>query len=392
MGITACNCLKDDTNNKGQVRENKNDIVFEADASSSAVEKIQSNWKGFKVRSQYNQFKFELNVPGVEIHPSQTIDRTNENIENTEKKLGKYNLPNKREDFNNNTSSTRVYSILYPDNTIYIGSFDKTGKKEGFGTLFLPDGSKYTGEFREDKICGEGRIIYAEGDYYEGRFDNNKPNGEGVFEKIKEGVIYQGQWKDEMKWGVGKESRSDGSFYVGEHYKDMKHGRGVFTWSDGSCYEGSFNCNDIDGFGRIVYCDMKLFVGYWKCNKIDGKGIFLWPDNKCYIGYYENDKKNGFGIFLFCNGKKYEGFWLNGKQHGYGICSFKGVVRLGEWRYGKKIRWVGGLEKIDSSSPLQPTIENIKHNSQDIMTFSNTLGITDIEDENLKAKLISLKL
>jgi hypothetical protein len=55
---------------------------------------------------------------------------------------------------------------------------------------------------------------------------------------------------------------------------------------------------------------------------------------------YKEDKKSGYGIFYWPDGRKYEGSWFNGKQSGYGIMIINGLKRYGEWKIGKKIRWI----------------------------------------------------
>jgi hypothetical protein len=46
------------------------------------------------------------------------------------------------------------------------------------------------------------------------------------------------------------------------------------------------------------------------------------------------------------DGRKYIGHWLNGKQHGKGTyVSAKGDSREGEWREGKRERWLSKSSK-----------------------------------------------
>jgi hypothetical protein len=61
-----------------------------------------------------------------------------------------------------------------------------------------------------------------------------------------------------------------------------------------------------------------------------------------YRGEYFNDKKHGDGIFLWPNGKSYDGNWDKGKQHGIGyyIDSKKGFRKKGEWKHGKRVKWL----------------------------------------------------
>jgi hypothetical protein len=48
-------------------------------------------------------------------------------------------------------------------------------------------------------------------------------------------------------------------------------------------------------------------------------------------------------VFTWPDGRKYEGNWFNGKQHGTGTYhTSKGEVKQGEWKEGKRVRWIGG--------------------------------------------------
>lgn len=42
------------------------------------------------------------------------------------------------------------------------------GKRDGNGEQVWPNGTKYTGEWRNDQMNGQGRIEYANGNSYEG--------------------------------------------------------------------------------------------------------------------------------------------------------------------------------------------------------------------------------
>ena len=70
----------------------------------------------------------------------------------------------------------------------YVGDFNNS-KRHGKGVL---DTHKvhYEGEFKNDKLCGKGRIVFKlEGHYYEGEFSENEINGYGTF-KWKNGDSY----------------------------------------------------------------------------------------------------------------------------------------------------------------------------------------------------------
>jgi len=84
----------------------------------------------------------------------------------------------------------------------------------GSGVKTWVDGSKYTGEFLNDKANGKGVLIWPEGKY-EGYFKNDRFEGKGT-EILKE------------------------SQYSGQFYKGKKHGKGAKIWKNKTKYVGDF--------------------------------------------------------------------------------------------------------------------------------------------------------
>ena len=64
------------------------------------------------------------------------------------------------------------------------------GKEKGVGTLSLPDGSKYVGEYKVGKKDGQGTYTYANGNNY---------------------IV---EWKDREYVGWGTYTRAKGSMFV----------------------------------------------------------------------------------------------------------------------------------------------------------------------------------
>ena len=52
-------------------------------------------------------------------------------------------------------------TVLMPDGYMYEGEFKK-GMKHGKGVLITPGGDKYIGNFKKDKFDGYGKFIYAD--------------------------------------------------------------------------------------------------------------------------------------------------------------------------------------------------------------------------------------
>jgi len=114
----------------------------------------------------------------------------------------------------------------------------------------------YTGELKDGKRHGKGKLVLRNGDVYIGSWEDNKKTGQGVY-LYSNGIKYNGQWKDDIMEGSG-------SFIfprTGVYYGDIKNGQmtgyGVFKYSDGSIYEG-----------------------YWKGGKWHGKGKYSLPDGR----------------------------------------------------------------------------------------------------------------
>jgi hypothetical protein len=112
---------------------------------------------------------FEVNLmPGTIVE----IDsiKIHENVSLTEQKLGDFVIEEKEliRYIENHKNMLKNYSILYQDGSIYYGYFSKSWEREGYGVLIFPDGAKYQGFFKNNKMHGRGRLVGIEGDYYEG--------------------------------------------------------------------------------------------------------------------------------------------------------------------------------------------------------------------------------
>ena len=60
-------------------------------------------------------------------------------------------------------------------------------------------------------------------------------NGQGTF-TFSDGSKYVGEWKDDKPYGQGTFTSPDGSKYVGEWKDGKRHGYGTMTSPDGSKY------------------------------------------------------------------------------------------------------------------------------------------------------------
>ena len=238
----------------------------------------------------------------------------------------------------------------WTDGSKYVGEY-KDDKRHGLGTFTWADGTKYVGGYKDSQPFGYGILIENEKEIkWIGQFDV-KPNGFMVYENpnsqvlignFKNGVLdekfenikpqckgnYSPQWTNcfgeviisEAKiifntYFLNGDPSSKGAFQILEG--------GMFPEREG-IYVGQFINGESEGQGVKTWNVLKsIYVGEWKNGYMHGKGILRRNDGEIYIGNYKQGKKNGYGTILYSDGKKYEGEFLNSFAHGKGICTFE---------------------------------------------------------------------
>ena len=111
----------------------------------------------------------------------------------------------------------KLVGPVYQDKFIFYGQFDsKKNQKVGRGKLVNREtGGLYEGYFRDDIPFGIGRIILQNGDYYEGFTQNMKPEGKGLLVVNEGKYIFNGEFKNGLKHGIGEEQRENGVLIKG---------------------------------------------------------------------------------------------------------------------------------------------------------------------------------
>lgn len=111
----------------------------------------------------------------------------------------------------------------------------------GYGEYYYKDGSIYVGEFYENLLHGEGKLILANGNTYEGEFEYGEYSGHGKHTF--------GNW-----------------IYVGQHYKGLRHGYGeLINNVTGEYYKGYFLDGFAHGYGETSWCgnEKTAIKGQW---------------------------------------------------------------------------------------------------------------------------------
>ena len=370
--------------------ESKNENKEHAEIALKKIKLIQRIWRLY----QHNKSKIKKtediskSILGIEIANLDPETLTTKSVIETEKRLGPFSiLPN-----NSHADKELIYKqIIYHNNTVYQGTLNQlTFQKEGIGTLYEEDQSKYIGEFKNDKFNGIGRLLFSDGSYYEGMFKDGKQNGYGKYEY--DNYTYIGNWVNDLKEGKGEEQFKDGTLFKGNFQKDQKNGLGHLIYPNGKSIEGYFHCDDeISGLVRMITEDNeKVSIGQWRNGVMNGVNLFHWNNNQKYIGEYKNFVKNGFGIFYWNDNSIYQGYWINGKQHGFGILmesieDSKWDIGLYEWRYGMEINKI--IENSEKYNIIKREIQN-QVNKLNIFCKEH-FSIDGIQDELFYDKIMN---
>ena len=122
---------------------------------------------------------------------------------------------------------------------------------------------------------------------YQGGYSNGKYNGYGRL-KYKDSVIYEGEWKDGLRYGHGICTDREGHRIVGTWQADTLIG-GIRTDSAG-IYRGDFDRNcTASGTGTYTAFDGEYYEGHWKDNMRTGFGFAIAPGAYLRLGeWYHN--------------------------------------------------------------------------------------------------------
>lgn len=123
--------------------------------------------------------------------------------------------------------SQQSCKILDPElaRGIYHGGC-KDGWANGYGEIeVVEEGegfSSYRGDFLDGKKHGKGSKLMPNGDRYTGDFRDDFRDGHGIY-----------VWGAKSPWA--------GDRYEGEYRRDLRQGWGVYQWSSGDRYEGAWD-------------------------------------------------------------------------------------------------------------------------------------------------------
>ena len=170
--------------------------------------------------------------------------------------------------------------------------------------MWYVDGSRYFGEWVDDQRHGRGTYEIQDTRATDaqnatkagilGFFFGNK-NSNGNSQEPKRRVQYMGEW-----------------------VKDKMCGNGLFYFDDGDVYDGQFADGQKHGIGSLRRSGGLEFVGEWVRDKLSeratwtGKGAYRLANGDLGIGVWLESKMNGHGVKHVKGKGKYVGYFFNG--------------------------------------------------------------------------------
>ena len=198
----------------------------------------------------------------------------------------------------------------------------------------------------------QGRYAYPSGTKYVGEWQDNKKNGRGM-DTYSSGAKYVGEFKDDEKHGQGTYTYNDGANYVGEFEKGEKSGKGTYTFKSGQKYVGDFKAGNFHGQGTTTYPNGTKYVGEFKDDKREGHGTYTFASGTIYVGEFKDGDFNGQGAMTYPNGEKYVGEFRSDKRHGQGTlyASNGSVKQAGVWGSGTLVRAASETQTAAVAAP-----------------------------------------
>ena len=181
--------------------------------------------------------------------------------------------------------------ITFKNNITYEGSLKygilNNEDPDSPCTLCFPDGTKYEGTLKNNRITGEGTYTFTNGATYKGTVLNGLRDGHGIY-KSADNIYYEGGWKNGLKHGKGKIIQG-GMELEGEWEKGILCGKCRVKWKSGNVFEGELKDNAMNGNGYMIwYNKNEKYMGQWKNNLQNGLGMHIWYDNNNENKFFRN--------------------------------------------------------------------------------------------------------
>lgn len=175
---------------------------------------------------------------------------------------------------------------------------------------------------RMEFLCGHAKNgtfteEYGPDSRYEGEFVNGLRHGRGKHEY--KGEVYDGFWKWDQRDGPGVHTAGDGSKTSGTWVAGQLSG--FVTIQDGKgqiVYQGEFKDGKRHGLGRQVFTSGDVYDGGWQNGKLHERGVYYFTNGDKLMGMWKEGLYDGVGVFYYADGsisrREYKGGLLMSVQ------------------------------------------------------------------------------
>lgn len=184
--------------------------------------------------------------------------------------------------------------LLDEEGGILEGAF-ANGKANGYGRQIMTNGL-YEGIFVDGQYA-KGKLLYDDKYTDEGEFKNNKMHGKGSRSYVKDGTKYVGDFVDDKFEGRGILTKANGNVYDGEWKNNLQNGYGTLRFPTGDKYEGQFFNGKMHGKGKKTW--YSNYTSY----------ISLRKDGKVVEGQFTEGNLNGEAMLTLPGGQPTKTMW-----------------------------------------------------------------------------------
>jgi len=225
--------------------------------------------------------------------------------------------------------------------------------------------------FQEHARTGTHVEQYGMDGQYEGDFMHGMRHGRGRYEF--RGEIYNGEWKWDQRHGEGELKCSDGSTIKGSFQNGKPHGMATVVDKNGAqIYEGEFKDGKRDGLGRQNFDSGDMYTGGWKNGRLHDRGVYYFSNGDRLNGMWKEGVYDGVGIFFYADGSKSRREYRDGLLISVQDC--EGETQ----RYGKTLK-KADLTKF-SKYDTAAIKTQVQKGKAPMPAFGEKLSADDVED------------
>lgn len=164
-----------------------------------------------------------------------------------------------------------------------------------------------TSDINQKKILEEFKKGYRNCNDVVILLDGNKVLSDSLFAaNMRE--VFDKKLKEQLK--------SAPATYNGDKKDGHMHGKGTKHYADGSIYNGEWANGKRNGIGKLTWMSGKgTYYGQWKDDLKSGYGEAVFPNGGSYRGEWKDGQIHGYGIKTDANGRKTCGIWVEGNLH-----------------------------------------------------------------------------